>query len=83
MVISNKQQYQNAKLQSLYEGPFEVCRVVPPDVYYKKGKKVHVTHLSRVKKAELALEELDEAQFVRRDEVALVKKFRAQRRISR
>ena len=70
VAISNRQKYKNAKLQPLYEGPFEVCRVVPPDVYYKKGKKVHVTHLSRVKKATLALEELQEDQFVRRDETA-------------
>ncbi|MEM6602318.1 MAG: DDE-type integrase/transposase/recombinase, partial [Verrucomicrobiota bacterium] len=70
VLINSKQQFKNPKLQPLYEGPFEVVRLVIPNVYYKKGKKIKVTHLARVKKARLALETLEESQFVRLDEVA-------------
>jgi transposase InsO family protein len=59
-----KQKYKNAKLHDLFEGPFPVVRLSPPNVYYKVGRKTHVAHLNRVKKARLAPFDLAEDQMI-------------------
>ena len=43
------QKFKNAKLQPLSDGPFPIVRLAIPNVYYQKGKKILVTHISRIK----------------------------------
>ena len=43
--------YKNNKLHPTFEGPFPVVKIRIPNVYYRKGSKVHVSHVNRVKKA--------------------------------
>jgi len=46
-------------------GPYEVTRIKDANVYYKKGSKIKVAHLNRVKKASLALPQLQPRQITR------------------
>ena len=55
----------NPKLQPLFVGPYEVTRIKDANVYYKKGSKIKVAHLNRVKKASLALPQLQPRQITR------------------
>ena len=62
VTLPAKQKFKNAKLQPLFEGPFDLVRIKPPNVYYKVGKKTCVAHMSRVKKANLVTSELPSEQ---------------------
>jgi transposase InsO family protein len=53
-----KQKFRNAKLHPVFEGPFPIVKLSPPNIYFQYGKKVRVTHLNRVKKASVALQSL-------------------------
>ena len=63
MYFQAKQKYKIAKLQPLFEGPFDLVRFKPPNVYYKVGKNICVPHMIRVKIANLVTSKLSNEQF--------------------
>ena len=60
------QNHKNAKLQNLYEGPFPIVRIAVPNIYYQRKRKIHVTHINRIKKVRgpdgVALPDLPESR---------------------
>jgi hypothetical protein len=59
-----KQKFKNAKLHPVFEGPYPIVKLSPPNIYFPCGKKGWVAHLNRVKKASTALQSLEPKQIV-------------------